>query len=215
MESTSNYDTWVGRTAYGPNGDKVGEIKDIFTDDVTGRPEWVEVKAGLLKGTRLVPLAGARIEHREDYDDDDGERLLLQFDHDRVAAAPDMDTGDEHLSAEQERELYAHYGFNWDTRDKDFGYGKSYDKQRFGAIHEAPKVRQIDAETERRVGERTEEVPVHTEVRIPIETSVRLRKWQTEKQHMETRQVQVPVTETEEHVEVVDERGQNQKGTQR
>ena len=131
--TTIDYDTWTGRNAYDVNGDKIGSIKDIYFDDVTGRPEWIEVKAGLFKGTRLAPLTGARI----DTDAGDAEdRLRLAFDKDRVKDAPDMDTGDDHLSSGQERELYSYYGFSWDDRnDTDFGYGKGWDKQRFGRMH--------------------------------------------------------------------------------
>ena len=131
--TSMDYDTWTGRNAYDANGDKIGSIKDIYFDDVTGRPEWIEVKAGLFKGTRLAPLTGACI----DTDPGDAEdRLRLAFDKDRVKDAPDMDTGDDHLSSEQERELYSYYGFNWDDRnDTDFGYGPGWDKQRFGRMH--------------------------------------------------------------------------------
>jgi hypothetical protein len=131
--TTIDYDTWTGRTAYDVNGDKIGTIKDIYFDDVTGRPEWIEVKAGLFKGTRLAPLTGSRIETDSGGAED---RLRLAFDQDRVKDAPNMDTGDDHLSSGQERELYSYYGFDWDDRnDTDFGYGKVWDKQRFGRMH--------------------------------------------------------------------------------
>ena len=40
------------------------------------------------------------------------------------------------LIAQQERELQPYHGFNWDDRnDTDFGYGKGWDKQRFGRMH--------------------------------------------------------------------------------
>jgi len=131
--TTIDYDTWTSRDAFDVNGDKIGSIKDIYFDDVTGRPEWIELKAGLFKGTRLAPLTGAHI----DTDPGDTEdRLRLAFDKDRVKDAPDMNTGDDHLSSEQERELYSYYGFNWDDRsDTEFGYGKGWDKQRFGRMH--------------------------------------------------------------------------------
>ena len=98
MESELSYDTWVGRTAYDTEGEKVGEIKDAYYDDVTGRPEWVEVKAGLFKGTRFVPLAGARIEEGKD----DG-RLIVNYSNEMIGAAPDMDTADDHLDPALDR----------------------------------------------------------------------------------------------------------------
>ena len=59
--ATSTYDGWIGRDAYDANGDKVGEITDIYYDDVTGRPEWVAVKTGLFGMKRtFVPIHGSQ-----------------------------------------------------------------------------------------------------------------------------------------------------------
>ena len=52
--ATSTYDGWIGRDAYDADGDKVGEITDIYYDDVTGRPEWVAVKTGLFGMKRTL-----------------------------------------------------------------------------------------------------------------------------------------------------------------
>ena len=137
-----DYDTWTGRTAYDTAGSKIGKVTDLFYDDVTGRPEWVEVKAGLFKGTRLVPLAGARVERQVkasgDTDDDPDECLIVNYGEDMVKDAPDMDTDDDHLSASQEQDLYRYYGFNWDNNNTaDFGYGSAWEQRRFDIEYQA------------------------------------------------------------------------------
>ena len=144
MENHLDYDTWTGRTAYDRDGDKIGKITDLYYDNVTGRPEWVEVKAGLFKGTRLVPLAGARIEAKvtasgdPDDDDDRDERLVVNYDGDLVSEAPDMDTDDDALSVAQEQDLYSHYGFDWnDMAGGDYGYGQAWEQRRFDVEHQA------------------------------------------------------------------------------
>jgi hypothetical protein len=177
MEPTDrSYDGWIGRDAYDSHQERIGEIKDIYYDDVTGRPEWVAVKAGMFKGTRLVPIAGAQAQ---------------------------ADAGG-HLDPDQERDLYAHYGFDWESRtDKDYGYGTAYGTERFDKDYEHRTMGAIgNVGTEQRVSEHTEEVPVEATIEVPISTTVRLRRWQTEKQA--TRTVTVPVTETEDHVEVAE-----------
>ena len=44
--TTRTYDEWIGRNAVDSDGDKIGEIKDIYYDDVSGRPEWVRCRPG-------------------------------------------------------------------------------------------------------------------------------------------------------------------------
>jgi len=197
---TMDYDTWTGRNAYDVNGDKIGSIKDIYFDDVTGRPEWIEVKAGLFKGTRLVPLTGARI----DTDPGDAEdRLRLAFDEDRVKDAPDMDTGDDHLSSEQERELYSYYGFNWDDRnDTDFGYGPGWDRQRFGRMHVPGQRGDVPGQRQTPTPPRRDEATTRSEDELRVNKqrqeagTARLRKYIV----TEPRQVTVPVKREEVRV---------------
>ena len=51
---------WRGRTAVDANGDKIGNIEEIYLDADTNEPEWLAVKTGLF-GTKLsfVPIAEA------------------------------------------------------------------------------------------------------------------------------------------------------------
>lgn len=88
-------------TAYDNTGDKLGDIKEIFVDDETGAPTFVEVGHGLFgMSSSLVPLRGANFE---------GDALNLAFSKDRVKDAPDLDS-DRNLTSEQQDELYRHYG---------------------------------------------------------------------------------------------------------
>jgi uncharacterized protein (TIGR02271 family) len=198
---TIDYDTWTGRDAYDVNGDKIGNIKDVFFDDVTGRPEWIEVKAGIFKGTRLAPLNGACIETNTG---DAEDRLRLAFDNDRVKDAPDMDTGDDHLSPAQERELYSYYGFNSDDRnDTDFGYGKGWDKQRFGRMHVPGQRGDVPGQPQTQPSPGRDDAMTRSEEELRVSKqreqtgTARLRKYVVTEQ----RQVTVPVEREEVRVE--------------
>jgi hypothetical protein len=205
MDTNNSYDQWIGMEAVDRQGDKLGKVDEIFYDDVSGRPEWLKVKAGTFKGSRLVPLAGAQYVAKGENDDDDDNQLMLGVTKEQIEGAPEFDV-DRHLGADDERKLYAHYGFNWDQRDTThFGYGEHWNAERFDTKYpkrEVGRIGNIGTEQDAR----TETVPIHTtaQVEVPVDAQVRLRRYETETQHTETRQVQVPVTETEEHVEVAD-----------
>jgi len=191
--TTIDDETWTGRDAYDVNSDKIGSIKDIFFDDITGRPEWIEVKAGIFKGTRLAPLNGARIETNTG---DAEDRLRLAVDKDRVKDAPDMDTGDDHLSPDQERELYSYYGFNWDDRnDTDFGYGQHWDKQRFGRMHVPGQRGDVPGQRQTQTAQDQDDAMTRSEEELRVSKqreqagTARLRKYVVTEQ----RQVTVPV----------------------
>ena len=104
--ATSTYDGWIGRDAYDADGDKVGEITDIYYDDATGRPEWVAVKTGLFGMKRtFVPIHGSQL-HGE------GDDLQLAFHKDMIKDAPRVDP-EGHLSPAEERDLWAYYGYDY------------------------------------------------------------------------------------------------------
>lgn len=125
MDTDRSYDAWQGRDVYGTDGKKIGSVDDIFYDDQTRRPEWVAIKTGKLGGRRLAPLAGAMLS-------EDSDELRLGFDEARIKDAPKIDI-DDHLTADQERELYSYYGFDWAGQDQtsNFGYGEHYGTGRF------------------------------------------------------------------------------------
>jgi stress response protein YsnF len=96
----------IGSTAYDSNGDKLGRVGQVYFDDVSGEPEWATVQTGLFgTGENFVPLRDAEFT---------GDRVVVPHDKDHVSNAPSVGD-DRHLSPEEERALYAHYGVAWGT----------------------------------------------------------------------------------------------------
>jgi len=97
--------TWEGRTLVDCDGTPVGSINAIYLDDQTGQPEWALVNTGLF-GTRstFVPIAQAAAID---------ENVQVQYDKRLIKDAPRVDV-DQHLSEAQERQLWRHYGFDYD-----------------------------------------------------------------------------------------------------
>ena len=186
MESaTSTYDGWIGRDAYDSSGDKVGEITDIYYDDATGRPEWLAVKTGLfgMKQT-FVPIHGS-----QPHGDGD---LKLAFDKNTIKDAPRVDP-EGHLSPEEERALWAYYGYDYAdmTSTKKFGYGKSYGQ---GRADEGYDWHRDDTDTVTRSEEELRVAKGRTERK---ETGkIRLRKYVV----TENVKMEVPVTREEVRV---------------
>ncbi|WP_255953060.1 PRC and DUF2382 domain-containing protein [Streptomyces odontomachi] len=98
----------LDHAVYDTQGNKIGDAKHIFLDDVSGRPEWASVRTGMF-GAResFVPIRDASL--IEDH-------LEVPFDKAMVKDAPNVqvDAGG-HLSAEEEHRLYEYYGVDWDT----------------------------------------------------------------------------------------------------
>src|SRR5215203_1237863 len=97
--------TWEGRTLVDRDGDRIGRIDAIYLDDQTGQPEWALVNTGLF-GTKasFVPLAQAT---QTDQD------VRVPYDKQLVKDAPRIDP-DQHLSEAEERQLWRHYGLDYD-----------------------------------------------------------------------------------------------------
>ena len=101
---------WQGRTLVDRDGDRIGSIDAIYLDDRTGQPEWALVNTGLF-GTKssFVPLAQA-IQTDND--------VLVPYDKQLVKDAPRVDP-DGHLSEAEERQLWRHYGLDYDRTDQE------------------------------------------------------------------------------------------------
>jgi uncharacterized protein (TIGR02271 family) len=97
--------TWEGRTLLDRDGSPIGSIDAIYLDDQTGQPEWALVNTGLF-GTKssFVPLAQAT---------QTGEEIHVPYDKRLVKDAPRVDP-DGHLSEAEERQLWRHYGLDYD-----------------------------------------------------------------------------------------------------
>jgi uncharacterized protein (TIGR02271 family) len=91
----------IGRTVYSTDGDKIGDIRQVYLNDQTEQPEFMTVNTGLL-GTseNFVPLSEAQLS---------GDQVTIPFDKDKVKNAPNI-APDGHIDESQERELYAYYG---------------------------------------------------------------------------------------------------------
>ncbi|OFP25776.1 MULTISPECIES: PRC and DUF2382 domain-containing protein [unclassified Corynebacterium] len=87
-------------TAYDKTGDKLGSVKEVFVDEQSGQPTFVEVNHGLFgMSSSLVPLRGH---------DFTGEELKLAFSKDRIENAPDFDS-DKPLTPEAQADIFKHY----------------------------------------------------------------------------------------------------------
>jgi hypothetical protein len=115
MQDTETVRTWQGRTLLDRDGSRIGTIDAIYLDDGTGQLEWALVNTGLF-GTKssFVPLA------RAFQSDDD---VLVPYDKQLVRDAPRVDP-DQHLSEAEERELWQHYGLDYDTIDRSAATGR-------------------------------------------------------------------------------------------
>ncbi|AIT61908.1 DUF2382 domain-containing protein [Corynebacterium doosanense] len=90
-------------TAYDVDGDKLGNVNEVYINDTSGQPDFVEINHGLFgMGSSLVPLRGHSL---------NGEELRLAFAKDRIKDAPNVDS-DAHLSNEDQADLYRHYGLD-------------------------------------------------------------------------------------------------------
>jgi uncharacterized protein (TIGR02271 family) len=92
---------WQGCTVVDRDGDRIGKIQTIYTDERTGQPEWALVDTGLLGTTStFVPLAQAQ---------EAGGSVQVPYDKQHVKDAPRIEP-DERVSPAEERELWRHYG---------------------------------------------------------------------------------------------------------
>ncbi len=101
MISPQDIDRVIGNDVVDNDGDTIGTATEVFLDDQSGNPEWVTVKTGLF-GTKstFVPLREATLT-------DGGVRVPVS--KAAVKDAPKVDA-DQHLSPQEEEELYRHYG---------------------------------------------------------------------------------------------------------
>ncbi len=101
--------TWQGRTLVDRYGSRIGTIDVIYLDEHTGQPEWALTHTGLFgTSSTFVPLV-----HAFQSDND----VLVPYDKQLVKDAPRIDP-DQHLSEAEERQLWRHYGLDYDSVDR-------------------------------------------------------------------------------------------------
>ncbi len=117
MPTIQDVQTWKGLTLHDNDGDKIGEIVDIYLDRQSGEPEWLAVKTGLF-GSNLsfVPLREAT---------GSGDGVRVPYEKALVKDAPNVQADGE-LSPEEERRLDEHYSVSWG----EFDYDREYEGDR-------------------------------------------------------------------------------------
>lgn len=88
----------IGARVTGGDGQVVGTIQQIFSDDTDGSPVWARIRAGT--GDRLVPLGGGRITR---------EGLSVPFDAQQIMSSPEV-SARRYMSAAQTDRLRRHFG---------------------------------------------------------------------------------------------------------
>jgi uncharacterized protein (TIGR02271 family) len=197
MPEENEYDqlgAWIGHTLVDRDGDKIGEIVDIYADEATGRPEWIAVDTGRFgHDVSFVPLAGAAAR---------GDELQVGYSTQQVVESPNAEA-DGQLSQEEEARLYSHYDMDYDQGWSDTGVGRGArmpggDADSYASTGRAGTSR--DRDRDRDVGDdamtRSEE-----ELRVGTETReagrARLRKYVVTEQETRT----VPVSREEVRLE--------------
>ncbi|WP_083647471.1 PRC and DUF2382 domain-containing protein [Kitasatospora sp. CB01950] len=92
----------IGHKAVDRNGDKIGTVDEVYLDDATGEPEWAAVRTGIFGRDAFVPLTTSEFS---------GDELHVPYDKSLIKESPDFGVG-QHLSPEQELELYRYYGLD-------------------------------------------------------------------------------------------------------
>ncbi|ONI82252.1 photosystem reaction center subunit H [Saccharothrix sp. ALI-22-I] len=173
---------WVGRTVYDTDGEKIGKVGQLWTDEDDGQASWVTVRTGLFgMNETFVPVQGMHA--RSDGD------LETPFAKAQVKDAPNISPDSGHIDHDQESRLYSHYGLT--------GGGQT---REVGSRHEAVGREPVGRDTS---GPTTDDAMTRSEERLRVGTEkreagrARLRKYVV----TDTEQVSVPVTREEVHLE--------------
>ncbi len=116
-----------GRLAFDQDGVEIGEIEAVYLDTGTETPEWAAVRTGRTE-TSLAPLAGS-------VTTDAGVQLAV--DHRMVQRAPHGDDDGrfpDHLSEEQEAELYHYYSIEYSAGPAATGDATQAGRPRRGTV---------------------------------------------------------------------------------
>jgi stress response protein YsnF len=141
-----------GTPVYSSDGEKIGDVEEIFYDYSTRQPEWIGIGTGFFGTKRvLVPVEGAS---------GNAEAFTVAYTKDQVKDSPDIDSDE--ISQETEQEIYSYYGLGYSERRSESGLPEGT-PGRAGHEDEASVTR---SEEELQVGKRATE-----------SGQARLRKW--------------------------------------
>jgi sporulation protein YlmC with PRC-barrel domain len=105
-----DYGEWPGRDVLDSGGERLGDVREIYLDRETGRPEWVLVQVEP-EESRFVPLADANVESRT---------IRVAHTATVVRSAPAIGA-EPRIDQNQERELYAHYHIGYSSEESGSG----------------------------------------------------------------------------------------------
>lgn len=121
-----------GSTVEDADGMAIGEVAEVYVDDDSGEPAWLLVDTEDA-GSHFVPLAGADLS---------GDGVRIAFPREQVMQAAGIQ-GDRHLDADEERDLYLHYGMDHAARRLAPASGRSDDRSGQRAEVAASRGRQM------------------------------------------------------------------------
>lgn len=99
---------WLGGDIHDPEGDKIGEVADVYYDEETKQPEWLSVGVGWFGKIRLIPAT--RVEKT-------GQGLRVPYSKDQVKDSPEVDG--EIVSQAEEQRLASYYGLDYEAQPND------------------------------------------------------------------------------------------------
>lgn len=106
---------WRGCEVVDQDGDKVGKLDEIYLDRETGTPEWAIVNTGMFgRKSSFVPLKEALRE---------GDMIRVPYQKEQIKDAPNVDPDGE-ITAEEEQQVYAHYGLDYSQARSGSGLGE-------------------------------------------------------------------------------------------
>lgn len=116
MTTSQEPQHYIHRAAVDADGNRIGKISKLYSDDQTGKPLWVLVETGLF-GTRqsFAPIHGSRF---------DGELVVLAVSKDQIKDAPNIDS-DAHISESEQDALREYYSGYLGTADDISGHEES------------------------------------------------------------------------------------------
>lgn len=102
---------WRGRDLIDSDGERVGPLEDVYYDVDDDQPVFGTVKEGFLsRHLTFVPLAGATI---------GPDSIQVTANAEAIKTAPNLDSGSEQLTPEDEAALFHHYHLNYFTPERE------------------------------------------------------------------------------------------------
>src|ERR687890_2626210 len=191
---TAIEDQYAGYEVYDRNGEKIGNVDDLFVDE-NDSPQYIGVKMGVL-GTRstLIPFEMARV-------NDARQTIKVAADKETIKNGPTFDD-DREITPEFENEVYSYYGLQRaSTTQESPTYGAYYAEQSTQSTGVANPT-DMSNEDEVRVQRTEEELRVGTRERKA--GAIRVRK----RVRTDHERIEVPTRHEEVSVERVPVEGE-------